>query len=36
MNAAQGSLLVRGFEPEGLATEIFDLSAVESSIEQPA
>ena len=36
MNAAQGSLLVRGFEPEGLATEIFDLSAVESSIEQRA
>ena len=35
-NAAQGSLLVRGFEPEGLATEIFDLSAVESSIEQSA
>ena len=34
MNAAQGSLLVRGFEPEGLATEIFDLSALESPTEQ--
>jgi hypothetical protein len=35
MNAAQGTLLVRGFEPEGLATEVFDLSALERSIEQP-
>lgn len=34
MNAAQGSLLVSGFEPEGPATEVFDLAALESSIEQ--
>jgi hypothetical protein len=36
MNAAQEDLLVRGFEPDGPAPEIFDLSAVEGLIEQQA
>ncbi len=36
MNAAQSKLLVRGFEPEGPATEFFDLSARETSVERHA
>ncbi len=36
MNAAQSRLLVRGFEPEGPATEIFDLSTTEAAVERHA
>jgi hypothetical protein len=36
MNAAQSRLLVRGFEPEGPATEIFDLSTTEALVDRHA